>query len=399
MRIAFFSDTFYPQVNGVSNTLFYLSRYLTENQIEHVFFAPDYEQEAPAYNDLPVLRFKGVCLPIYPACRAAYIPLNKAISLLRAFSPDVVHIVTEAGIGLAGLRAATLLGIPVVMSYHTNFDQYLSHYHLTQYSDALWAYMKWFHSFSALTLCPSRDTLRTLAQKGFQNLAVWSRGIDLERFHPSHFSPELRKTLGATGKTVFLYVGRIAAEKGLDVFIRSICAINETCGERIQFWFTGDGPYLKDISDLQLPNVVTTGEKRGLELAQIYASADVFVLPSGTETFGNVLLEAMASGLPVICTDSGGITDYTVQNGNARICRYKDHVSLAQAMRDLLEPALRDQIRQGAMQTAKSKSWNTIFDGLMQQYVQAARHAFPAVHQQAPLPVSFLTRKLYATGR
>lgn len=396
MRIAFFTDTFYPQINGVSNTLSYLSRYLTANQVEHVFFAPGYEQESAECEDLPAIRFKGICPPIYPACRIAYIPLNKTIGLLRAFSPDIVHIVTEAGVGLSGLRAASLLGIPIVMSYHTNFDQYLAHYHLTQYSEALWAYMKWFHSFSAVTLCPSCDTLKTLQQKGFQNLGIWSRGIDLARFHPSHFSPELREKLGARNKTAFLYVGRVAVEKGLDVFMRSICSINETHGDRVQFWITGNGPYLKDIEELQIPNVVITGEKRGPELARIYASADAFVLPSGTETFGNVLLEAMASGLPVICTDSGGVTDYTVQNENARICRYGDTESLSQAMLDLLDPGIRAQIRRGAMETAKGKSWNAIFDTLRRQYERAARNAFPVVRQQAPLPVSFLTRKIYA---
>lgn len=396
MRIAFFTDTFYPQINGVSNTLSYLSRYLRANQVEHVFFTPEYERESAQCEDFPVIRFKGICPPIYPACRVAYIPLNKTIDLLRAFSPDVVHIVTEAGIGLAGLRAASILGIPVVMSYHTNFDQYLAHYHLTQCSEALWAYMKWFHSFSAVTLCPSRDTLKTLRRKGFQNLGIWSRGIDLARFHPSHFSPELRETLGARNKTVFLYVGRIAVEKGLDVFMRSIYSINKTHGGQVQFWITGSGPYLKDIEELRLPNVVITGEKRGLELAKIYASADVFVLPSGTETFGNVLLEAMASGLPAICTDSGGVTDYTVQNENARICRYGEHESLARAMIDLLDPGLREQIRQGGMETAKSKSWNTIFDSLSRQYERAAHNAFPVARQRALLPVSFLTRKIYA---
>lgn len=396
MRIAFFTDTFYPQMNGVSNTLYYLSRYLTANQVEHTFFAPEYDEVSTQCKDLPVIRFKGICPVVYPACRVAYIPLSKAVDHLRAFAPDVVHIVTEAGIGLAGLRAASLLGIPIVMSYHTNFDQYLSHYHLTQYSEPLWAYMKWFHSFSSVTLCPSRDTLNALTQKGFSNLGIWSRGIDAVRFHPSRFSREFRETLGARNRTVFLYVGRIAVEKGLDVFMRSIEIINATHGEQVQFWITGNGPYLKDIEELHLPNVVITGEKRDLDLAQVYASADVFVFPSGTETFGNVLLEAMASGLPVICTDSGGVTDYTVQNVNARICRYGNSEDLSRAMMDMLDPGYRAQIRRGAMETAKSRDWNTIFGGLMHRYEQAVCKEAPVVRQQAPLPVSFLTRMIYA---
>lgn len=377
MRIAFFTDTFYPQINGVSNTLSYLSRYLQAKKIEHVFFAPDYGFDSDECAGLPVTRFKGFCPIIYPECRIAFAPLEKVTGLLADFAPDVVHIVTELSMGLVGLRAANALGIPVVMSYHTNFDKYLRFYHLTHLGEALWFYMKWFHSFALVNLCPSRDTLESMKRRGFQNLDIWSRGIDLERFSPSHFSSELREKLGAGDKTVFLYVGRVSVEKGLDVLMRSVRSVNETHGDRVQFWITGNGPLLKEIESLQLPNVVFTGEKRGAELAQIYASADAFVFPSGTETFGNVLLEAMASGLPPICTDSGGVTDYTVHGENALVCRYGDPDSLTQAIIGLLDPRLRGRIRRQALRTAADRSWNAIFDSLLRHYA-AAKLSLPA---------------------
>ena len=377
MRIAFFTDTFYPQINGVSNTLSYLSRYLQGKNIEHVFFAPDYGFESDECAGLPVTRFKGFRPMIYPECRIAYVPLEKMTGLLSDFAPDVVHIATEVGMGLAGLRAATALGLPVVMSYHTNFDKYLRFYHLTHLGEALWLYMKWFHSFALANLCPSRDTMESMKRRGFQNLGIWSRGIDLDRFHPSHNSPELREKLGAGDKTVFLYVGRVSVEKGLDVLIQSIRTVNESHGDRVQFWITGDGPFLKEIASMNLPNVVFTGEKRGAALAQIYASADAFVFPSGTETFGNVLLEAMASGLPPICTDSGGVTDYTVHGENALVCRYGDPGSLSQAIVELLDPRLRERIRRQALYTAESRSWNAVFDSLMRHYA-AAKRSLPA---------------------
>lgn len=371
MRIAFFTDTFYPQINGVSNTLSYLSRYLQSKNIEHVFFAPDYGSDSAECEDLPVRRFRGLRPIIYPECRLAYVPLEKMTGLLSDFDPDVVHIVTELSMGLAGLRAASALDLPIVMSYHTNFDQYLHFYHLTHLQGPLWSYMRWFHSFALSNLCPSRDTLKSMEQRGFQNLDIWSRGIDLDRFRPSHFSQELRDRLGARNKTVFLYVGRVSVEKGLDVLMQSIRAVNRTHDGEIQFWITGDGPYLKEIESFQIPNIVFTGEKRGSELAQIYASADAFVFPSGTETFGNVLLEAMASGLAPICTDSGGVTDYTAHRRNALVCRYRDPESLSQAIIDLLDPDLRSQIRLQAMRTAQSRSWNAIFDTLMLHYATA----------------------------
>ena len=372
MRIAFFTDTFYPQINGVSNTLSYLSRYLQKKNIEHIFFAPDYGFESPECAGLPVTRFKGFCPMIYPECRIAFVPLGKMTELLTDFAPDAVHIVTELSMGLAGLRAADALGIPVVMSYHTNFDKYLQFYHLTHFSQALWHYMKWFHSFALANLCPSRDTLESMRERGFSNLDIWSRGIDLERFGPTRFSPELREKLGARDKTVFLYVGRVSVEKGLDVLMQSIRSVNGEHGDEVQFWITGNGPYLREIESLGLPNVVFTGEKRGEELAQVYASADAFVFPSGTETFGNVLLEAMASGLPAVCTDSGGVTDYTTDHENALVCRYGDPDSLSRAIVELLDPGLRSRIRERALRTAKEKSWDSVFDTLMRHYESAA---------------------------
>ncbi len=376
MRIAFFTDTFYPQINGVSNTLSYLSRYLQANQVEHLFFAPDYGLDTEECADLPVVRFKGLRPVIYPECRLAFVPLEKMTRLLADFAPDVVHIVTELGIGLSGLRAASALNIPIIMSYHTNFDKYLQFYHLTHFSQALWSYMKWFHSFAQVNLCPSRDTMRSVRRHGFVNTSIWSRGIDLGRFHPSHFSAALREQYGARDKTVFLYVGRISAEKGLDVLMQSIRIVNATHGKQVQFWITGDGPLLSELTAQELPNVIFTGEKRGEELAQIYASADAFVFPSGTETFGNVVLEAMASGLPVICTDSGGVTDYTVPDENALVCRYRDPASLSGAILELLDPSLRDRIGSQALRTAKSRSWDAIFENLMRHYL-AAQAALP----------------------
>lgn len=371
MRIAFFTDTFYPQINGVSNTLFYLSRYLQAKNIEHMFFAPDYGFVSDECSNLPVTRFKGFSPIIYPECRIAFVSPEKMILLLSDFSPDVVHIVSELGIGLSGLRAATSLGIPIVMSYHTSFDKYLHFYHLTHISHALWLYMKWFHSFALINLCPSHNTLEAMKQRGIKNLDIWSRGIDLNRFHPSHFSSELRMRFGAQNKTVFLYVGRVSAEKGLDVLMQSIYSVNKIHGDEVQFWITGNGPILKKLASLKIPNVIFTGEKRGTELSEIYASADAFVFPSGTETFGNVLLEAMASGLPVICTDTGGVTDFTVHNINALVCRNGDSDSLSQSITSLLDPDLRSRIRRQALCTAKSRSWDAVFDNLMQHYLSS----------------------------
>lgn len=380
MKIAFFTDTFLPQINGVTNTLGYLSAYLTKRGIQHVFFAPEYPQEPAAPSNLPVVRFKGRAPKIYPECSLALPPYAEVLSMLSTFQPDVVHIVTEVGIGLNGLRAARALGIPIVMSYHTDFDKYLDFYNLKCLSNMLWGYMRWFHSYAEINLCPSHDTVRCLEQRGVEHLGIWSRGIDGDRFSPGYACDEVRARVGGKDKTVLLYVGRIAKEKGLDVLARSIRLINERHQDHIQFVFTGDGPYLEELKNNGLPNVFFTGALRGRELSQIYASADAFVFPSGTETFGNVALEAMASGLPVVSVNAGGVTDFVRHGENAVVCEYGDDQSLAQGMEQMLNLGLRAELRQGALATAARRSWSAIFDGLMEHYRAAAEKTAVAVN-------------------
>jgi glycosyltransferase involved in cell wall biosynthesis len=371
LRIAIFTDTFYPQINGVTNTFRYLSRYLSQNNIEHLFFAPDYD-EKPDHSNLPVIRFRGITPHIYPECRLAFPPLGQIIPRLKAFAPDVVHIATELGLGFSGLRAARELNLPIVMSYHTNFDQYLNYYNLNYFSGALWSYMKWFHSFARVNLCPSADTLCALAQHGFPRLDIWSRGIDLDRFHPHYYDERTRNGFGGGQRTVFLYVGRIAKEKGLDTLAESIRIVNAKNQDKTLFVFTGDGPYLEELKSLGIPNMIFTGAKQGKELSRIYASCDVFVFPSGTETFGNVMLEAMASGLPGICVNSGGVTDFAVHLENAFVCEYQNSASLADAIVHMLDPQLQRKIQLNALETAKRRSWNTVFDSLLTHYRAAA---------------------------
>lgn len=378
LRIAIFTDSFCPQINGVSNTLKELSHYLTRNGHPHLFFAPDYEIPGKDDTGYPAIRFRGAAPRIYPDCRLAFPSLSRIMEGLEAFKPDVVHIVTELGIGLAGLRAARALNLPVVMSYHTSFDKYLKYYRLQYLSRPLWAYMRWFHSFALLNLAPSRSTLSDLGRAGMQDLALWPRGIDLKRFNPGRASLDVREALGGTGKTIFLYVGRIAVEKGLDNLADSIDKVNAVHGQDILWVFTGEGPYLPELIERRIPNAVFTGSREGEELAAIYASADAFIFPSGTETFGNVVLEAMASGLPVICTNSGGVTDFTEDGRNALVTPFGDANAMAEVAIRLLDPRLRAELGSGALETARARSWDSVFHNLLSQYQWAANPAWYA---------------------
>ncbi len=368
MRIAFFTDTFYPQINGVSNTLCYFSRYLTQRNIDHVFFIPECKEDRGTADTYPVVRFPSLPFALYPQVRLAITTTYAIRKKLQEFKPDVVHIVTEFSMGFAGLSAARQLNLPVVMSYHTNFDQYLEHYKLELLEEPLWQYMRWFHSYAQLNLCPSENTMHRLTFRKFQKLAVWSRGIDCSRFSPQFASRQLRKELGAEGKLLYLYVGRISMEKGIDVYAQSIRQFNAMHPGQAQFVFTGDGPYLDTLKAMEIENIICTGALHGEALSAMYASCDVFVFPSDNETFGNVMLEAMASGTPGICVDAGGLTDFTIHGDNAYVCRPRDAAALAHAMEAMMDESLRNTLRIGALNTARKRSWESIFDDLLQKY-------------------------------
>ncbi len=373
MRIAIFTDTFTPQINGVTNTLNRLRAYLNTHGHQTLFFAPDYGTHEA--DDPEVVRYRGIHPVFYPECCLAFPNPVEIRARLEAFAPDVIHVVTEFGIGYAGLKAARELDIPLVMSYHTNIDKYLTFYHLPHLVRPLNAYMKWFHSFARLNLCPSEDTKRRLREQGMENLDVWSRGIDASHFSPDKRSESLRQSLGAKDRLIFLYTGRISAEKGLDTLMESIRIINKRHGDSAMFVLTGDGPYTRTLQEMNIPNVAFTGFLSGEALARMYASSDAFVFPSGTETFGNVVLEAMASGLPVVCVDEGGITDFTSHMHNAAVCRCGNAQSLADGMERMIQDGfMRQRLAAASLATARARSWESIFAKLVRQYGSVLSH-------------------------
>lgn len=374
MRIAYFTDTYAPEINGVSRTLQRLVFYLEKTGHEVMVFAPAYKGEPNSAN---VVRFPGITPHLFSpnSCLAvpSYVLVSKKI---QEFQPDLIHVLTEFGIGHAGVRAAKDFGIPLVTSYHTNYDIYLKHYHLSYLELPVKLYLKNFHTQALLNLCPSMDTLEQLRQQGYTHLDIWSRGIDAHRFSPAFRSVAFRTEQGVGEKFVFLYVGRISVEKGLDQLIKAIPAIYAQSGGRAAFWFVGDGPFLEKLQEADLPGTTLFGFQSGVALSRIYASADAFVFPSATETFGNVLLEAMASGLPVICTDRGGIRDYTRHMENALVYPYENVTELTGCMYQMMEDdVLRQRLVQNGLNTAAGRSWEQIWQRLMTSYQKAMMSA------------------------
>jgi len=373
MRIAFFTDTYLPEINGVANTLSRLGNYLDRSRIDQLVIAPEYEERnifsGSMYRE--VYRFRGITTSLSPKSRLA-MPAHWDINrICDDFMPDLIHVTTEMGIGFRGMRYAESRGIPLVMSYHTDYYKYLKYHNLDFLRPFVESYLAWFYSLSCRTLVPSRCTLEELSQMGYRNLDIWSRGIDTSKFSPEFRNEELRRTI-ADGKFIFLYVGRLSAEKSLDLLLYAACELENHFPGRTAFIFTGDGPYAETIKNINLPNVILTGFKQGRELSEIYASADCFAFPSATETFGNVALEALASGLPVISVSGGGVTDYLIHNNNALLCTPEAAADFTNNLVSVMENSeLRTQLSINARKTALSRDWDHIFDGLVDIYAQA----------------------------
>jgi glycosyltransferase involved in cell wall biosynthesis len=376
MKIAYFTDTFVPEVNGVTNTLSKLGVYLDEKQNYQLVIAPDYDGNNPNVDSesRKVRRFKGITTSLSPKSRLAFPMFWDIDKICDAFKPDIVHVTTELGIGFRGMRYALARNIPLVMSFHTDYIKYLKYHSLEIIKPLLENYLAWFYSFPSRTLAPSRYTYGELRSKGYRNLEIWSRGIDADSFNSGYRNNELRDKLlgtqgGAEDKFIFLYVGRLSAEKSLDMLIFAASEIERRFPGRTAFVFTGDGPYADVIKSRNLPNTVLTGFLRGRELSEMYASSDCFAFPSATETFGNVVLEAMASGLPVAGVESGGVTDFLSHDQNALLCSPEDVSAFTENLVAIMEDeGLRVRLGEEARKTALTRDWNRIFDWLVEVY-------------------------------
>jgi glycosyltransferase involved in cell wall biosynthesis len=276
---------------------------------------------------------------------------------------------TEFNMGIAGINYGKRYGIPTLSSYTTNFSQYLKYYNLDFIKKYSWDYMRWFHNQTDLTLCPSTETRELLYSNGIQNTGIFSRGIDTKKFSPGLRSDKLRNELGIKDKIVMLYVGRVAPEKDIDVMLEAYNQIIDKYRDKIALIITGDGPELDKYKKSFPKGTIFTGYKKGEELAKIYASSDIFVFPSPTETFGNVVLEAMASGLPVIAPNAGGVKDTVKDRTNGLMFNAGDSNKLALQMMELIEDErLRKTLSFNGRKTCDKRSWSSIVDGLIDTY-------------------------------
>lgn len=363
MRIAIFAETFLPKWDGVTNTLCYLLDHLAARGHESLMFAP---QGAPlSYAQTPIIGLPSFRFPLYPDLRLAK-PTANVERELATFRPDVVHLANPASLGLVGLRAAQRLGTPAAASYQTDIPGYADKYGLPFLRGPIWAYFRWLHNQADLNLCPSRYTQSELAAHGFQRVRLWGRGVDANRFNPARRDPVWRARLsgGHPDAPLLLYVGRLAAEKRVDWLRPALDAIPQA-----RLALVGDGPMRRELERLFPERTVFAGYLRGDDLARAYAAADLFVFPSANETFGNVILEAMASGLPVVAPASGGPLDFVRHGQTGFLFAPGDIGSFVRSTGELvLDRGLRERMGTAGRTASENREWAGVLEALEQEY-------------------------------
>lgn len=377
MRVCIISETYLPQINGVSRTLDRLTRHLVAHGDEVRLIVPRYhEGEIDDPPDVERADLPAFALPFYKEVVTPIVSPWRLRRLISEFRPDVAHVATEGPLGWSALRALRRLGTPTVSSYHTNFAQYSRHYHVGFLEPVLWRYLRWFHNRTRRTFCPSASIRDMLEEKGFRNVEVWSRGVDSELFHPDRRDPAIRAAHGVEdGETVLICVGRLALEKNIETLIEAFRRL--PAQPRCRLMLVGDGPARAKIERSNPdPRLILAGYRRGVELAAYYASADLLVFPSLTETFGNVALEGMAAGLPAIGFNVPGPKDVIQSGRTGLLAGETTPEALAAAMRELIENAdRRREMAAAARAHAVEQTWERINQVVRDGYLAAIEEA------------------------
>jgi phosphatidylinositol alpha 1,6-mannosyltransferase len=374
VRIALVTDTYVPQVNGVSTVVHRIVRVLGDRGCGAAVVAPRYP-DAP--NDLPgELRVRSAPFPPYPAIRLSLPAPGQVGRFLRRFQPDLVHVATEGPLGLAGRRFALRERVPLITSYHTDFPGYCRHYGASLLEPTAWQWLRWFHGPALLTHTPGAFVRDTLHARGIGRAVVWGRGVDTERFTPDRDRARWRRRLGVRdGTALVLHVGRLAPEKNLDVLADAWTLARETLGAQARFVIAGEGP-LELRLESRMPWATRIGFLDRDDLADLYAAADLCVLPSATETCGLVALEAMATGLPVIAADAGGFRESIVNERTGFLVSPDDaRAFAATVVRLVLERERRRALGAAAREFALSRTEPAEDDILLAQYRLFARPA------------------------
>lgn len=390
LRLAVVTETFPPEVNGVSLSLAKLLEGIGPFCDWQLVRVNRHDLEAPMPDEL---RMAGFPIPGYARLRGgfpAWIGLRRAWIKQR---PDLVHIATEGPLGLSALQTARSLQIPVCSDFRTHFEQYVDHYKLAWLEPLASAYLRYFHNHCQLNFVPTEMLSKQLKAQGFERLAVVPRGVDLARFGPQHRDEGLRAAwLGNGGRRldpnkvpVLICVSRMAAEKNLEVLLQAYRAAKQS-GSPARLVMVGDGPMRAGL-ERDYPEALFVGMKTSLDLSRHYASADLFCFPSQSETFGNVILEAMASALPVLAYRHGASAALLQDQEHGWILRDFSPSAFHDALKTALDAwatpghSTWQAMGEKVLAIAKTQSWDSVVELMLSHWYALA---FPTVKAKAP---------------
>ncbi len=367
LRIAVVTETYPPEVNGVAMTLGKIVEGLLVrgHAVQVVRPRQGVEDEPPLRAGLDQVLSRGIPLPTYGELRFGLPSKNRLIKLWTEKRPDIVHVVTEGPLGWSAVSAARKLKLPVTSSFHTNFESYSQHYGMGLLKSPIDGYLRKLHNRTQATMVPTRAMQLALQSRGYQHVTLLSRGVETQQFSPAKRSQELRTQWGAGPEDlVFLSVGRLAKEKNVGAVVAAFQAIQLRL-PKAKLVFVGDGPLRKSMEQA-CPGAIYAGVQKGEALAAHYASGDVFLFPSLTETFGNVVPEAMASGLAVVSFACAAAQELitTGQNGVLVAGSLESdfvHASVALAK----DRKTQEQVRSQAAGSVAHLNWNAIYDGFV----------------------------------
>ncbi len=369
MRIALFSEVYWPMVSGVGVTLDRLVERLRARGHAVRIYSATYPLPPEVADRPEVHRSPSVPLFLYPDVQWAFPRWREIVDDVARFRPDVIHVATEFALGRAGIRSARRLGIPLIASAHTDYEKYAKRYGVEWALRAGWHYLRWFYRQADRVLVPSRIYERDLQSRGVIHTGLWTRGVDPAVFNPGHRSEEYRRRFGAGPDDLLVtYIGRIAKEKDLRLLVDAWRALGSRRGNA-QLVFVGRGPLEDEIRRSGIPGIHLAGLLRDRALSIAYASADLFVFPSPTETFGNSLIEAMASGLPSLAANAGGVLEFAQHGVNALLTGTPEALTLGVGLERLMgDAALGRRLREGGLRTAAERRWDVIDDALIEDY-------------------------------
>lgn len=352
------TETYPPEINGVAMTLSRLVEGLRARGHRIALVRPHRPDAGPP--EAEELRVPGLPIPGYSHLRMGLPCVWRLRRHWLKTRPDVVHVATEGPLGAAAILTASAMRLPVTSSFHTRFDHYCQHYRVPWLERPVRAWLRFVHNRAQATLAPTAAMAARLRAQGFRAVRVLSRGVDTHLFHPERRDLALRAAWGANaGDLVVLYVGRIAAEKNLEL-VFDVHAALDRAGIRHRLVLVGEGPRLNALRDGH-PDALFVGPKRGLELARHYASADLFLFPSLSETYGNVTQEAMASGLAVLAYAEAAAAELIRDGQNGRLVTPGDAQAFTEAALVLAgDAALRQRLAGAARKSVLARDWNEV---------------------------------------